>query len=104
MTYEEKWKAYEEAPRVNKRAYYKAEKELKEKIEQAAKDLQVDRGRVEIYDFECGIAPIRLGVNWSAIGTTSPEDTRAFAELLRIAADLAESFKYNGFVVDYSEA
>ncbi len=103
QNYEEMRKAFEEAPRVGKRAFYEAEKALKDSIEQAAKDLKVDKGRVEIYDFGCGLTAMKMGVNWSAIGTTSPEGTRAYAELLIRAAELAENFIYNGYVVDYSK-
>ena len=46
---------------------------------------------------------VSLGVNWSAIGTVSPEKAEAFAEKLKAAAQEAKNFKYNGYTIVYGE-
>ena len=103
MTYEEQKRIYEEAPRVSRREHYEAEKELKASLDKEAERLGLSDRYIQIYDTAC-MAPIQMGVNWSAIGTVDAETTIKFAELLKTAADLAEGFKFNGYVVDYSEA
>lgn len=62
-------------------------------------------GSVDIYDCADSVndEPVRLGVNWSAIGTVSASEARAFAELLMSAAEAAEKFEYNGYMVTYEE-
>lgn len=101
MTYEEMKKAYEEAPRVQNTEYNLAVHEMRLTLEKAATEHGISDRYISIYDDSC-MSPIKMGVNWSAIGTTNPADTRSFAEVLAIAADLAENFKYNGFVIDYT--
>lgn len=44
-----------------------------------------------------------MQVNWSAIGTVTPEEALEFATALTIAAKLAEGFKYNGYKVYYED-
>ena len=44
---------------------------------------------------------IQVGVNWSAIGTASPEETEEFAHALLKAAEDCRNFKYNGYVIDW---
>lgn len=46
---------------------------------------------------------IQMAVNWSALGSISPEGTRTFAEWLDTAADEAERFYYNGYQIAYGE-
>ena len=46
-------------------------------------------------------APIQLGVNWAALGTVQPEQTREFIALLEEALKKIEEFPYNGYVKDY---
>ena len=50
-----------------------------------------------------GNEPIRLGVNWSAIGTVPASEAVDFAQRLMDAAKAAEGFEYNGYVVTYGE-
>lgn len=45
--------------------------------------------------------PVQLGVQWASIGTVSPEKAAAFANRVLDAAMAAESFVYNGYLVDY---
>ena len=45
--------------------------------------------------------PIQMGVNWSAKGTKTPEETKIFAEKLNKASELAKNFEYNGYVISY---
>ncbi len=47
-------------------------------------------------------SPIRMGVNWAAIGTVSPEEAEEFAHALLEAAEDCRNFKYNGYVIDWS--
>ena len=61
------------------------------------------RPHVEIFDMGsiCESSPIQVGVNWSAIGTASPEETEEFAHALLKAAEDCRNFKYNGYVIDW---
>ena len=61
------------------------------------------RNGIELFDMEDGVLPVKLGVNWSALGTVSGEEARRYAELLMKAAQAAENFKYNGYKVVYGE-
>lgn len=45
---------------------------------------------------------IQLSVNWSSIGSVSPEEARKFAHTLLEATKDCENFKYNGYVIDWS--
>lgn len=40
--------------------------------------------------------PVTVNVNWAAIGTQTPEETKRFSDNLAEAAELAETFPYNG--------
>lgn len=44
----------------------------------------------------------RLQVNWSAIGSVNEEEAAAFAKVLTKAANMAITFKYKDYEVDYS--
>ncbi len=59
--------------------------------------------RYIFFDYPCFIGDnkIKLEVNWSAIGNTTPEKTKAFAEALMEAAQIAESYHYNNFRVTF---
>lgn len=59
--------------------------------------------RVELFEMPRWGAddPIRIGVNWSAVGTVSTEEARDFLQLLEEAIELAEDFPYNGYVIDW---
>lgn len=46
-------------------------------------------------------APVRLGVQWGSLGLKSPEEAAEYANRVLDAAMAAESFVYNGYVVDY---
>lgn len=48
-------------------------------------------------------APVRLGINWSALGTVSLDEADAFADRLKAAAEACRNFKYNGYIIDYSK-
>ena len=58
---------------------------------------------IEFYQMEgfVGENPIEIGVNWGAIGTMTPEKTIEFAQKLVEAAEVAKSFIYNGYIIDY---
>ena len=67
-------------------------------------ELDLDR-TLTVYDMgsNFGNEPIRLGVNWSAIGTVPASEAVDFAQRLMDAAKAAEGFEYNGYVVTYGE-
>lgn len=67
-------------------------------------ELDLDR-TITVYDTgsNFGNEPIRLGVNWSAIGTVPASEAVDFAQRLMDAAKAAEGFEYNGYVVTYGE-
>lgn len=58
--------------------------------------------RIELYEIRFRDT-IQIGVNWSAIGTVDHNQTREFADLLMVAADLASNFKYNGYKIVYGD-
>ena len=81
---------------VSYRVYCQALSKLREK-------LGGDR-RIEVYDMGgCFNEPVRLGVNWGAIGTVPAAEAREFARRLMEAADAAEKFEYNGYVIVHGE-
>lgn len=45
--------------------------------------------------------PICLGVDWFSSGDTSPDEAAKFAAEITKAAELAKSFKYNGYIIEY---
>lgn len=63
-----------------------------------------NRSHVEIFELGDALenSPIRVGVNWSAIGTVSLEETEEFAHALLKAAEDCRNFKYNGYVIDWA--
>ena len=67
-------------------------------------ELDLDR-TITVYDMgsNFGNEPIRLGVNWSAIGTVPASEAVDFAQRLMDAAKAGEGFEYNGYVVTYGE-
>ena len=67
-------------------------------------ELDLDR-TITVYDMgsNFGNEPIRLGVNWSAIGTVPASEAVDFAQRLMDAVKAAEGFEYNGYVVTYGE-
>ena len=44
---------------------------------------------------------VELGINWSAIGTVSPEKAEAFGKALVDASEVCKNFKYNGYEITY---
>ena len=61
--------------------------------------------RIGIYDMgnTFDSDPVRLGVNWAAIGTVPASEAVDFAKALMLAAEAAENFEYNGCLVTYGE-
>lgn len=81
---------------VSYRTYQQALKELRYEV-------SPDRD-IEVYEMNgFGDDRIQLGINWSAIGTVSADETRKFAQKLMDAANAVENFKYNGYTVTYNE-
>lgn len=56
-------------------------------------------GDIEIVNMEKDATDhrIQLGVNWSAEGTKSVDETLRYAAALEAVAELCESFPYNGY-------
>lgn len=44
---------------------------------------------------------VQLGVNWSAIGTVSPEKALAYGQALVKASEVCKDFFYNGYEITY---
>lgn len=44
---------------------------------------------------------IEIGINWCALGTVTVEETEKFIETLQKACELAKSFKYNGYTIEW---
>ena len=81
---------------VSYRTYQQALKKLRYEV-------SPDRD-IEAYEMNgFGDDRIRLGINWSAIGTVSADEARGFAQKLMDAADAVESFKYNGYTINYDD-
>ena len=56
---------------------------------------------VQVYEINHPMNPIRLGVNWSAIGTVSADHAAACGAAITKAADLAANFCYAGYMLEY---
>lgn len=71
--------------------------------DKALREAQKNVGdQVDLY--EMGVSferPVCIGVNWSAIGTVTPDEALAFAEDIAKAAKLAQEFPYNGYMIEY---
>ena len=90
----------QEIKTVNYREYRRELSELQRKYERRGNN----RPHIEIFDMGSiyESSPIQVGVNWSAIGTASPEETEEFAHALLKAAEDCRNFKYNGYVIDWA--
>ena len=89
----------QEIKTVSYKEYRRELFELQRKYER----LGNNRPHIEIFDMGSiyESSPIQVGVNWSAIGTASPEETEEFAHALLKAAEDSRNFKYNGYVIDW---
>lgn len=71
--------------------------------DKALREAQKNVGdQVDLY--EMGVSferPVCIGVNWSAIGTVTPDEALAFAKDIAKAAKLAQEFPYNGYMIEY---
>lgn len=47
--------------------------------------------------------PIHLGISWASYGEVEIEEAKEFAAFLHEAIVDCENFKYNGYIIDYSE-
>ena len=81
--------------------------EYSDELRRVKRELGIGMGTkrsIELYEIGgCFNAPVKLGVNWAALGTVSGEEARRYAELLMKAAQATENFKYNGYKVVYGE-
>lgn len=60
-------------------------------------------GGMEIHQLSGDDDPIKLGVNWAAVGTVPAEQAMQFAERIIAAAELVDKFPYNGYIQDFSD-
>lgn len=44
---------------------------------------------------------IEIQVSWGSIGAVTTDKASKFADAISYAAELAEAFPYNGYVIDY---
>lgn len=64
---------------------------------------EINDDRIQVYDMSTfGSWEIKLGVNWSAIGTVSAEEAAEFAAKLTKAAEIAANHPMNGCKTVYS--
>lgn len=47
--------------------------------------------------------PIRLGVNWSALGTVEVEKAEEFMSVIQQAIEDCKNYKYNGYTISMEE-
>lgn len=45
--------------------------------------------------------PIELGIVWPSFGSTPLKDAERFADNIKKAVEICESFKYTGYYIDY---
>ena len=90
----------QEPKTVNYREYRRELSELQRKYERRGNN----GSHIEIFELGDALenSSIQLGINWSAIGTVSPEEAEEFAHTLLEAAEDCRNFKYNGYVIDWS--
>ena len=62
---------------------------------------EINDKRIHVYNKKC--YTIELGVNWSAIGTVSPEETVEFAVNLIKAAEIIRNHPMNGARIVYGK-
>lgn len=82
-----------EVKTVTYREFCKALNELNQKVS--------GDYRITLYDQADDFSPVKIGVNWSAVGTVSPDEAISFAQRLMEAAKAAEAFIYNGYEIVY---
>ena len=95
-----------EMKKISYEKYCEARKEMQEKLETITDQIYPEKrscNYVEIYADFGYRQPIQAIVNWSSIGSVSPEEACKFAKLLTEAAKLAHGFKYNGYKVYYTD-
>lgn len=76
--------------KVSYREYSKAMMDINSKLK-----------NVMIVDMSNDDRPINMGVNWYSIGSVSTEKASEFAKELAEAIELAKSFPYNGYEIEY---
>lgn len=56
---------------------------------------------VQVCEINHPTDPVRLGVNWSSIGTVPADQAAACGAAIAKAAELADNFVYNGYMLEY---
>lgn len=63
---------------------------------------QMSDNSISVYeDMPAFETKIKLGINWSACGTKSVEETEKFAATLIKIVGMVEAFQYNGYEIEY---
>lgn len=81
---------------VNYYEYLKALKALRAELR-----IQAGGCHVEVSELNTDEQPVRLGINWSSIGAVDTDTAKDFAAAIANAAELAENFIFNGYMVEY---
>ncbi|MBP5781934.1 MAG: hypothetical protein J6W04_00160 [Bacteroidales bacterium] len=91
--------------KISYKEFAKARQDLQEELYKLQLQLFPNQGYglVEVYSDFNSKHPVESRINWSAIGVVDSGDAVKFAQLLTKAAELADSFKYNGFKVIYTD-
>lgn len=84
---------------VDYREYNKEVYRLQEELYNFCKKMGFRGREVSIGEM---VSKTRLSVNWSAIGSVNEEEATAFAKVLTKAANMASTFKYKDYEIDYT--
>lgn len=88
---------------VDFETYWKAFGEFKHRALKELDEKCPNPFALNFYELQGGVyddgRPVKIGVSIGAMLTLEPEMTRRSARALTKAASLAESFKYNGYIV-----
>lgn len=81
------------------RQWHNIEKEIL-----SQKVYKLTNGNITVYELTNGIEneAIQMGINWASVGTVSSNKAVAFAEKIITVSQLVENYKYNGYIVDYT--
>lgn len=93
---------------VDYRTYCEAVRKMKETFAETERSLFNEgdgwfSSRVDFYSTGFGEEAIQMGINVCASGTIDPDTAMAWSELFRVAGNLAASFPYNGYTIEYSK-
>ena len=89
---------------VNWQDEYDEVNRLSSELQNYSKSLGIEGYRVvEVTTTTTRRTVLKARVNWGAIGSTEPEVALAFSKVLMKASELANNYKYNGYIIDWSK-